>query len=255
MSHDCRKIIVFKNQRELASYAVKKWQKLAQENINKKKCFVVALSGGKTPVNFYRHLAASVKNVLWQKTHVFIVDERFVSFSNSKSNFRMIRKNLLDKIKIPLSNIHPILTDRQSLHSATKQYEKDLISFFKLSGSKLPKFDLIVLGIGEDGHTASLFSRRQIKQAKNRLVAPALISKRKSKRITVTLPVINNAENIFFLVMGKNKATALKNVWAGDKRLPASLVEPKRGQVSFFVDQPAAVGLLCCCMSNYSGLR
>ncbi len=238
-------ISIFKTSDEMSDFLVAKWRETAEGAIVRRGFFSVALSGGKTPADFYRRLA--VKELLpWQKTHIFMADERFVPFSDKDSNFGMLYSFLLDKVNLPKQNIHAVATDLSSPSDAARRYEHDMKLFFGLSGHGLPVFDLICLGLGEDGHTASLFpgaaeAEVPLMPEKIRLAIPVEHEYVKHARVSLTLPVINNASNVLFIVAGRNKATIVKRVVADrDQGFPAARVEPSHGSLMFLLDEEAA---------------
>lgn len=189
----------------------------------------------------YRGLAARRDIGPWDKTHVFLADERFVPATDADSNYRMIREKLLDAVDIPASNVHPVPAGLSDAESAAKKYEEMLISFFGLSDGEFPVFDLILLGLGTDGHTASLFPGSRALQEKRCLVDSAVLGDARHDRITLTFPVINSARNVLFLVTGKEKAEVLREVAEyRNAALPASAVAPGRGRLLFLADPDAA---------------
>lgn len=232
-----RDILVIKNPGDLL---IAHWKKICEEAIRTRKQFTAALSGGRTPVIFYQRLSGE-KNLPWDKTHIFIADERFVPYENEENNYHTINRSLLRHVAIPARNIHPILTFEISPGASAKRYEDDLISWFKITGSRFPRFDLILLGMGEDGHAASLFpGTTSLKETRRLAVAVSPTDKAKEERISITLPVINNAENVIFLVTGKNKANVVKEVIEGENDLlPAALVKPEKGRLLFLLDEAA----------------
>ncbi|MBC8412830.1 6-phosphogluconolactonase, partial [bacterium] len=151
-----KEFAVFDNMEDMSDFAMEQWSDVCRRAIEARGIFTVALSGGSTPITLYQKLAAR-DDLPWDKTHFFIVDERFVPYDSTASNFRMINRALLLHISVPAKNIHPILTVGVSAASAAEKYERDIAAFFKLPEKTLPSFDLILLGMGEDGHTASLF--------------------------------------------------------------------------------------------------
>jgi len=219
---------------------VEQWEDISREGIDKRGCFTVGVSGGRTPIIFYQKLAEWDSKSSWAKTQVFLVDERFVSRDDKDSNYRMLKETLFGKIPIPQENIHPISTGKGSLDASAREYEKDLMRFFKVSKGQCPAFGLILLGIGEDGHTASLFPGSRALSERRHLTAAVVLDEVRHDRITLTLPVINHAEHVIFFVRGKNKAPVLKKILAGDGRsLPASMVQPRTGNLLFVIDQEA----------------
>jgi 6-phosphogluconolactonase len=177
----------------------------------------------------------------WDKTHLFLVDERVVPWEHRDSNYHMLRETLLNYIPIPQENIHPIPTDRTSLQTSAKAYEEEMKIFFNLQSGQYPEFDLILLGIGEDGHTASLFPGTPVLDDTLHLAAAVSMDDIRHPRITLTLPVINNAKHILFLVIGKNKASVLRKIInKEDVSLPASMVHPNKGKLIFVTDREAS---------------
>jgi len=238
---DQQNLLVFDDQHQMSGFMVRKWKQLSEEAIERKGVFVAALSGGKTPVNFYQTLAGKKGMLSWNKTHLFLADERFLPFEDKDSNYRLLRKTLLDKIEIPQENIHPIPTGRSTPQISARVYEEDLRIFFKLRSEQYPEFDLILLGIGEDGHTASLFPGSAVLKERDSLAAAVILDEIKYHRITLTLPVINHARQVVFLISGKSKASVLEKVVSQkDLSLPASMVNPDTGKPLFLSDLEAA---------------
>ena len=234
-------IFVFDRYDKISDFAVKKWEEISADAIRDKDFFAVALSGGKTPAGFYEKLSNHRKGFLWNKTHIFLVDERFVPSHHEESNYRMIKHHLLDGLRIPTQNIHSISTQEDTPEKSSESYEKDLRNFFQLKSGEIPAFDLVMLGIGEDGHIASLFPRTSSLAESRRLVVPVNRDRLSDKRISITLPVINNAENIIFLVSGYNKAQVMKEILEEkNMMLPASRVNPGKGKVFLLMDEKAA---------------
>lgn len=235
-----KNLLVFKGLDEISVFVIEKWLEISHNAIEKNGRFAVALSGGKTPVPLYNKLVELKELFQWDKTDIFLVDERFVDFNNSESNFRMIKEALLDHIDVPVENIHPVPIEEDAELSAV-QYEKDMISFLNLANGGIPRLDLVLLGVGEDGHIASLFPGTSALNETGKLAIatmPPDISKR--ERITITLPVINNADNIFFIAIGTNKAIIIKEIIEGDNRLlPAAIVNPEEGKSVFLIDEGA----------------
>lgn len=233
-------VFIFKNPDQLADFFITQWETICNNAITARGQFIAALSGGRTPVIFYQRLSVE-KYLPWDKTHIFMVDERFVPYESRENNYHTINRTLLRHVAIPARNVHPILTSENSPQASAKRYEDDLISWFKITGPRLPLFDLVLLGMGEDGHTASLFPEIQfLKEAKRLAVPVSPLDKTKMDRITITLPVINNAGNVMFLVTGRSKSTIIKEVVEGKNNLlPAAMVNPKHGRLLFLLDESA----------------
>lgn len=237
-------IRVFPGTGEMADFTLGEWLKIASASIKARGLFCAALSGGKTPIDFYLRLAGLKSASVWNKTHIFLADERYVPPDHADSNYRLLRDTFLDKVPIPEANTHRVPVEESSAELSAAGYERELTNFFRLHGGMPPRFDLILLGIGEDGHTASLFPGSSAAGEKERLTAYVLLGESKHKRITLTLPVINNAENVAVLLSGGNKARIARRVIeARDVSLPASLVRPRDGRLLFLLDRKAALEL------------
>ncbi|MFN3926968.1 MAG: 6-phosphogluconolactonase [Pseudanabaenaceae cyanobacterium] len=210
--------------------------KICLETAAQKTRLAIALAGGNTPKPLYQALAQADTD--WQKWHIFFGDERFVPHSDPQSNYRMVREAWLDHVPIPPAHIQPIPTDTSDPHLASQQYEQTLCEFFGIGAGEFPHFDIVLLGMGEDGHTASLFPFTEALSVGDRLVTVGY--KDGQPRITLTVPTINHAEQIIFLVEGSSKAPALSAVLAetGDpQQYPARLVSR---QALWLVDRAAA---------------
>ena len=231
---------IFTTPDEVHQSLFQQWRNIASAAIEKNGYCTVALSGGNTPQKLFRNLRESLKNDFWENTGIFMVDERFVPENHPDSNQKMIRENLLgqDFNNHPYFYPIPIMED---VKKSAQAYQDILINFFSLKPGELPVFDLILLGIGEDGHTASLFPEDLKKMETQNLVLPIHLEKLKQERITLTLPVLNQAKNIIFLVLGREKAGIVKTLLAGDdRRLPAARIAPKSGNLFFYLDYEAA---------------
>jgi len=230
---------IFPDEDALADFALSVWEAAARASTGTGK-FTVALSGGKTPVLLYRKLA-SRPDLPWRETIVFFADERLVPGDHPWSNFRLARETLLEKISLPPGNVHPAATGKGSPEAAAENYEIILRRHFGETGKTAPVFDLVLLGLGEDGHTASLFPGSRLLQEETRWAAAEVSPAITPPRITLTLPIINRAAGVLFLVSGRNKAEVLKRVVEDrDPALPASLVRPVSGRLIFAVDRYAA---------------
>ncbi len=209
-----KKILVFENSHSLTNHLVKLWVKLAKESINKRKYFTVAVTGGRSPLEFYSRLSEVRDFSLWSRTHIFITDEWYVSPNHKHSNFRLISESLLSYVDIPYKNIHPIKTEKTSIIFSAKQYEQELCSFFKLQEDGLPEFDFILLGLGTDGHIASLFHGESEEEVENGRGLTTIVSYPhiQYKRVTLTMPVINNAKNVVFIITGTLKAKIFEEI-------------------------------------------
>jgi len=236
-----RNVFVFSNNEGAADFAVNKWLKISSQAFADKGYFSAALSGGKTPVDFYRRLVVSKNIVSWDKIHIFLADERFVPPYDKESNYGLIKEHLLNHVKIPDENVHRIQTEGITLEQSAKKYEEDIRRFFHLGDDHFPDLDLIMLGIGEDGHTASLFPGTPSLAVTRSLAVPVTTDRVPHQRISLSLPVLINAKQIIFLVSGVNKVRVLKEILENRKSpLPAALVQRRSKTAYFVIDQGAA---------------
>ncbi len=234
-------VSIFGNGKAAADFAVEKWVGACTDSIENKGYFTTALSGGKTPIDFYKILSAGGKELPWAKIHLFLADERFVPATDKESNYRLVRECLLNHVDIPKNNVHRIDTEEATLEMAAEKYEEEIRNFFGIEGDRIPEFDLIMLGIGEDGHTASLFPEAPSLKEKKRIAIPVIAEKPPHKRISLTLPVLTNAQRIMFLVTGSEKAGIVREiVEESESRLPASLVRRMARSVYLVIDEGAA---------------
>ncbi len=215
----------------------------AGDSINKQGVFRVALSGGSTPMAMYRLLATDEfrERVDWAKVIVFFGDERCVPPGDDESNFKAADDALLNKVPIPEGNIHRIRADRGE--AAAHEYEEEIKLEFDLSEDELPRFDLMLLGMGADGHIASIFPGSPALNETKRLAMAVKPPGVKTTRITLTPPVINNAKKLIFLLSGSNKSRALATVLRGNldpEKLPAQITRASKGRVKWLVDRAAA---------------
>jgi 6-phosphogluconolactonase len=206
--------------------------------------FTIALSGGSTPKNLFNLLATNARTVLpWDRMFFFFGDERHVPPTDPDSNYRMADESLLSKVPVPAGNVFRIAAENPDAAAAAAAYEKTLQKFFALQPGQFPVFDLILLGMGPDGHTASLFPNTAGLQEKSRLVIANWVEKFKTSRITLTLPVLNAARCVTFLVSGMDKAPALHAVVESEapgEQYPSKLVRPTDGKLIWLVDRAAA---------------
>ena len=203
--------------------------------------FALALSGGQTPRLLYQLLARDYRAVIpWHKTEIFWGDERYVPSDDPHSNYCMAKEAMLDHIPIPRDHIHPMPTLLPDIEEAAAAYQETLMSHFP---GQWPRFDLILLGMGPDGHIASLFPHNIVLEEEARVVA-AVREERATPplRLTLTLPAINHAANIHFLIAGANKASALARALAPNANptaSPAAAIKPPDGHLIWCLDQPA----------------
>jgi 6-phosphogluconolactonase len=227
------------NSDALAHKAAQEFHRLSEAAVQERGRFSVALSGGNTPRAVYTLLASEHKELPWDRIHIFFGDERHVPPDHPDSNFRMASESLLSKVPIPEKNVHRIRAELEA-EAAAKEYEQELREFFHLTDHDWPRFDLIFLGIGEDGHTASLFPGSKALTEASRRVAANWVEKFQAFRITLTFPVLNHAAEVLFMVSGAGKAQILSEVLRpGNRKYPAQNVQPQNGQLLWLVDQDA----------------
>jgi len=223
----------------LAHEAAQEFHRLAEAAVQQQGRFAVALSGGNTPRSVYSLLAGEPKQLPWERIHIFFGDERHVPPDHPDSNFRMASESLLSKVPIPEKNIHRIHAELDA-EAAAAEYDQDLRDFFGLVNQGWPRFDLIFLGIGEDGHTASLFPGSKALSEESRRVTANWAEKFKTFRITLTFPVLNHAAEVVFLVSGASKAQILSEILRpGAQKYPAQSVQPQNGRLLWLVDEDA----------------
>jgi 6-phosphogluconolactonase len=211
------------------------------EAIAERTIATIALAGGSTPKPLYEKLAE--QNLPWDKLHVFWGDERYVAPDHADSNYRMARLAWLDKVPFPPENIHPMPTDEADPAIAAQRHEADLQAFFDTKPGEFPAFDVILLGIGDDAHTASLFPHTEALKVHDRLITVG--NKDGQPRITFTAPLINHARTVLFMVAGENKQPALAHIFASDAdamMYPSRLIQPQ-GELWWLLDQAAGKNL------------
>ncbi|WP_210490249.1 6-phosphogluconolactonase [Rufibacter aurantiacus] len=234
-------IKVFESTAQLSKEAVEIFVQSAQEAVQEHGRFTVALTGGSSPEQLYKLLAQSPYRELvpWDKTYVFWGDERWVNLTDDRSNARMAFETLLHHVPISKSHIFPMWGE-QSPEDFSLIYEKRLLNHFN---GQAPRFDLILLGMGDDGHTASLFPGTPVLHETERLVKAYYLEPQSMYRITLTAPCINQAKKIVFMTFGEKKAKALREVLEGDRnpeQYPSQLIQPARGETLWLVDKAAA---------------
>lgn len=227
-------IIVSKGRDELAAKVAADFASLAREAIRERGSFIVALSGGSTPLLLYRHLRGT--SIDWERVFFYFGDERNVPPDEDASNFKGANKELFRPLRIREDNIFRWRTELGTPVEVAEDYERTLRNL----SADLPRFDLILLGMGTDGHTASLFPGTDALSETKRLAVANWVPQLGSWRFTLTYPVINNARNVMFLVAGEDKAERLKEVLEGDTDLPAKIVKPTDGNLTWYLDHSSA---------------
>jgi 6-phosphogluconolactonase len=239
---------ILSSKRELGQAVASLVAGLSAQAVSDRGRFTVALSGGSLPKIVCPPLVSEPwrSQIDWSAWHVFWADERCVPLDHPDSNYYLARQQLFDQVKISAAQIYPI-DDSFEPEITAKAYEAVLKEFFKPGPGRPPRFDLILLGMGEDGHTASLFPDHPLLDETSRWVAPVFDSpKPPPERITLTLPVINQARHVAFVTAGAGKADVLAQMLASDElaeKLPAQLVRPTEGELFWFMDEAAAAKL------------
>jgi 6-phosphogluconolactonase len=226
----------------LAREAAAEFSRCAKAAIAQRGSFRVALSGGNTPRAVYALLAEEQKNSLpWEKIFFFFGDERHVPPAHPDSNYRMANESLFSRVPVPQKNVFRMQTELAA-DVAAQKYEDTLSNFFQLQAGSWPVFDLIFLGLGDDGHTASLFPGTAALNENTRLVVANPVEKLKTDRITFTFPVLNHAREVLFLVSGAGKAPVLREVLrpSNGAKYPSQMVHPEEGRLLWIADRDAA---------------
>lgn len=229
-----------------ADAAADEFARRARDAVDSRGRFLVALAGGTTPWGAYTRLADRGgpyrTQVSWERTWVFFGDERQVAPDHLDSNFRMASETLLRHVPVPEDQVHRIRGENPDAHRAAEEYEAILRDVFRLGAGERPRFDLVLLGLGTDGHTASIYPGSPAARETVRL-ATAVDLDPGPGRITLTLPVFNAAAAVLFLAGGAGKAEAARQVLSGASDLPAARVRPGRGDLLWLVDRDAAARL------------
>lgn len=263
-----KEIKVFPTVEELNEFAANEFVRLSSDAIAERGIFTVALSGGSTPKKLFVRLASDDfrSRISWTKVQIFFGDERCVPPDDEESNYRMANEALLSKIGIPAENVHRFQTESYSkqdfiehtdgggfgrFQAETKavaeiaaKMNRQITNVFNLEPHEFPRFDLIFLGMGADGHTASLFPGTEALGETEKIVTENYVEKFDSFRLTFTFPTINNARNVIFLIAGEDKARVLKEVLENKEiKYPSQRINPSDGYLSFLLDEKAAQNL------------
>lgn len=237
-----RSIEVFPTAANLFHAAAEEFIRAARAAIGAQGRFTAALSGGSTPKALYSLLAENYANFAWNRVFLFFGDERHVPPTDSESNYRMVNETLLAKITIPSENVFRVPTENPDATTVAAEYENQIRRFFQLKPGEFPRFDLILLGMGPDGHTASLFPDSLALDEQSRIVVANWIAKFNAHRITFTFPVLNRAAEIMFLASGSDKADVVRQVLEAKNTpsLPSQRVQPSDGKLLWMLDEAAA---------------
>lgn len=241
----CIRIVrTFPTGADLFRGAAEEFVRIGRESIGSRDRFVIALSGGSTPRSLYSLLGTEHADFDWKRTFLFFGDERHVPPDHADSNYRMVKESLLSKISIPAQNVFRVPAENPDAAAVAVDYENTLRKFFDLRQNEFPVFDLVLLGLGPDGHTASLFPDSSGLQEQSRLVIANWVEKFKTHRITATFPVLNRATDAMFLVSGSEKAEVVHQILEGHQQppYPAQLIQPQ-GRLLWMLDEAAGADL------------
>ena len=234
-------IQIFPNSEDLARAAAEHFVARCREAVERRGSFTVALSGGSTPKLLFELLADSNEpfrdQIPWPNIHFFWSDERHVPPDHADSNYRMANEAMLSRVPVAQNNIHRVPSENPNAAEAARQYEQTLID---TTHQSLPQLDLALLGLGPDGHTASIFPGSEVLHETKRLVAAPWVEKFQTYRITMTLPLLNNGASVILLVSGAEKATIVKEVLEGPPKYPAQAIRPTHGELLWMLDKNAA---------------
>ena len=237
-----RDVRILTNQEAIAKRAAQEFVQAATSAVSEKGSFSVALSGGSTPKVLYSLLAndaALRAQIPWDKMSVYFGDERSVGPDHPDSNFRMATETMLSRVPLQADQVFRIKGEYKDTERAALEYEQALRTGFKIAERQFPRFDLVLLGMGNEGHTASLFPGTKALHETKRLVVRNWVGKLYTERITLTAPVINNAARVIFMITGADKELALKGVLEGPNepdQLPAQMIQPANGKLLWLVD-------------------
>jgi 6-phosphogluconolactonase len=241
-----REVQILPDAAAIARRAAEKILESATLAVKERGSFTISLAGGSTPRTLYSLLAtdpAFKSQFPWDKTQFFFGDERHVPPDDPESNYRMASESMLSKVSLKPDQVHRIQAQYQDAEKAAKEYEQVLRASFQLSGTQLPRFDVLLLGMGDEGHTLSLFPGTNALHDNGRWVMSNWIGTLFTTRITITAPVANNAALAIFMVTKADKALALKAVLEGPyepEQLPSQLIQPKNGKLLWLLDPTAA---------------
>ena len=239
-------VVVKYSVEQATEFAAKEFARIVQEAVGSRGACSVALAGGTTPYVLYGKLAQTVATgkVPWNKVEVFFGDERDVPLDNVESNYCMVRRTLLDNVPIQPTKVHPMGADADDIQAAAAEYEGVIRNLVPSERGGVPRFDLILLGMGADGHTASLFPGTEAIDVSDRLVIGYHVPVLGRKRMTFTFPLINAARNIVLLVTGEDKADAVARLLGDDKEakrsIPAARIHTDDGRITLILDAAAA---------------
>jgi 6-phosphogluconolactonase len=241
-----RTVCICENSDELAELAAAHIAAAARRAVAERGLFTLCLSGGDTPTDTYSRLAADAgRTIPWGRVHVFWGDERCIPLDRPDNHFTMATQLLLSRVPIPPGNVHRARGEAADPAAAASEYAADLRAFFEPADGEFPKFDLVLLGMGEDGHVASLFPGSSGWAERERWMVDHYVIKRgeRVRRLTLTMPVLTAAREVVVLVSGDLKANALASVLEGTADVPASELNATAAEIRWMVDREAAAAL------------
>jgi len=237
-----KQVKIFDTEQELAEKLAEEFFVMSEDYRSEKKHFNISLSGGRTPKTLFTTIAKKFgKIITWNNIHLFWGDERCVPLGDYESNYFMTKLSLIDHIKIPKENIHRIIGENEP-HLEAQKYSNEILTNVRIEND-LPSFDLMLLGIGEDGHTASIFPDQLELMESNKICEVAVHPVSHQKRITLSGKVINNSENVFMLATGESKSRIVSEIiseWGISISYPAYYIHPVKGEVIWYLDKLAA---------------
>jgi len=234
-------LVAARDAAQVAQEAATRTARALRNAIGKNGRAAIALSGGNTPRDAYT-LLAKESGVDWTKVSLFWVDERAVPPTDDRSNYRWAKSTLIDPSGIAPGRVHRMPADAPHRDAAARDYEKAIRAEVELDGDGIPAFDVVILGVGEDGHTASLFPGESTVDVQDRLVAAVGASGAREARLTLTPPAIEHARQLFILAVGAGKRPALERVWAAQGNIhetPARIIRGCRGVITWLIDKAA----------------
>lgn len=232
---------MFDSAQALFEGAAQEFAGRARQAAEKNRRFLVALSGGSTPKALYQELAQpKFSSLPWDKIFFFWGDERHVPPHSADSNYRMVDDALLSKVPVPPGNIFRVKAEQSDANTVAREYEQIVRDFFHLEPAEFPRFDLVLLGLGPDGHTASLFPDSAGLSETNRIVIANWVENLHTHRISFTFPVLNAAACDMFLVSGEGKREKVRQILTEHQDFPAGRVDPRDGELLWFLDRAAA---------------
>lgn len=239
---------IFPDPEQLTLAAAHLLQEHAANCITSRDCFSLVLAGGSTPANLYHILSQPpfLDSIDWSRVYIFFGDERYVPHDHADSNFAMAKNKLLDHVPIPESQIYPIPTDCEVAGECSSRYARDILTFFAEHPKLDTTFDMVLLGMGDDGHTASLFPHTPILHEREVPADAVYVDKLQTWRISMTYDTLNRSRKVLFLVTGENKAATVAKVFRGDSTIedyPSKGIHPV-GECCWYLDEQAASQIL-----------